>query len=121
MADAVTARTLLDGPRNLVVALTSLSDGTGESAVKKVDVASTVSLSLVRIWFNVFGMNVGIFWDATTDDKIMDLQGWGYFDFSTFGGIPNPQSSGWTGDVMLTTTGHSSGDSYVIVLEFKKN
>lgn len=120
MADAVSVQTIVNGSRSLVVKLCSLSDGTGESAVNKVDVAAGTALSLVRVWYNVFGMNVGLFWDATTDDKIMDLQGAGFMDFSHFGGVPNNQSTGFTGDVFLTTTGHSSGDSYAIVLEFKK-
>ena len=33
MADAVTSQTLVDGPRDLVMKFTNLSDGTGESAV----------------------------------------------------------------------------------------
>ncbi len=120
MADAVTTRTLTDNQRELVLLLTNLSDGTGESAVKKVDVASGTTLKLMRVAYNVTGMVASLLWDADTDVKLLDLSGDGEHDFSWFGGISNNGGTGVTGDVNLTTTGHSSGDSYWIVLGFQK-
>ena len=39
MADAVTSQTILDdGGKNLIMKFTNISDGTGESAVAKIDV-----------------------------------------------------------------------------------
>ena len=35
MADAVTSQTLIDGPKHAVMKFTNVSDGSGESAVKK--------------------------------------------------------------------------------------
>ena len=40
MADAVTSQTLFDGDKHVVMKFTNISDGTGESAVKKVDVSA---------------------------------------------------------------------------------
>ena len=40
MADAVTSTTLLDSDRLAIIQLTNTSDGTGESAVVKVDVSA---------------------------------------------------------------------------------
>ena len=40
MADAVTSQTIEDNPHKLVMKFTNTSDGTGESAVKKVDVSA---------------------------------------------------------------------------------
>ncbi len=40
MADAVTSQTLVDNDKTLVMKFTNISDGTGESAVKKVDVSA---------------------------------------------------------------------------------
>ena len=40
MADTVTSQTILDTPYRLVMKFTNVSDGTGESAVKKVDVSA---------------------------------------------------------------------------------
>ena len=41
-----------------------------------------------------------------------------YYDL--FGGIPNNAGSGITGDIDLTTVGHSSGDTYSIILVLNK-
>ena len=40
MADAVTSQTIQDGERVAVMRFTNVSDGTGESAVAKIDVSS---------------------------------------------------------------------------------
>ena len=40
MADAVTSQTLIDGQNKAVIKFTNVSDGSGESAVKKVDVSA---------------------------------------------------------------------------------
>ena len=40
MADAVTTQTIIDGPREAVLKFTNVSDGTGESAVAKIDVST---------------------------------------------------------------------------------
>ena len=40
MADAVTSQTIQDGARHVVMSFTNVSDGTGEAAVKKVDVSA---------------------------------------------------------------------------------
>ena len=45
MADAVTSQTIQDGERKAVLKFTNASDGTGESAVKKVDVSALTSNS----------------------------------------------------------------------------
>ena len=40
MADAVTSQTLVDGEKTAIIKLTNISDGSGETAVKKVDVSA---------------------------------------------------------------------------------
>lgn len=132
MADAVTSNTLMDSDRVAIIQLTNTSDGTGESAVKKVDVSALSANSagqactgvrLARIVYSTFGMSVKLLWDASTDTICWDLNA-DYTtdeDFTNFGGIRNTAGSGKTGDIMLTTTGHTSGDSYVIVLTLYKD
>ena len=132
MADAVTSTTIVDGERLAVIQLTNTSDGTGESAVTKVDVSALSSSSngqacsgvkLARIVYSTFGMSVKLLWDATTDTICWDLNA-DYTtdeDFTGFGGIQNTSGSGKTGDIKLTTTGHSASDSYVIVLTLIKD
>ena len=133
MADAVTSTTLMDSDRVAIIQLTSTSDGTGEAAVKKIDVSALSDSStgqactgvrLAKIVYSTFGMSVKLLWDATTDTICWDLNA-DYTtdeDFTEFGGVRNTAAaSGKTGDIMLTTTGHSDGDSYVIVLTLYKD
>jgi hypothetical protein len=133
MADAVTSTTLSDSDRSVVIQLTNTSDGTGEAAVNKVDVsglatrtsdgATCTGVRLAKIVYSTFGMSVKLLWDATTNTICWDLNS-DYTtdeDFTEFGGIRNTAASGGkTGDILLTTTGASSGDSYVIVLTLFK-
>lgn len=124
MADAVSTQTIIDGARNTVMKFTNLSDGTGESAVVKVDVSALQGapsrVDIQRIHYNVNGMVVTMLWDATTDVRIMELSGYGCFDLRDFGGLTNNGGAGVTGDILFTTTGATSGDSYSIVLEMTK-
>lgn len=124
MADAVSTHKILDNDRNVVMKFTNTSDGTGESAVTKVDVSALNGapsfVKLNRVRYSVAGMVVRLLWDATADVTILDLQGDGFLDFSGFGGIPNNAGAGVTGDIQLTTIGHTSGDSYSIILEMQK-
>ena len=132
MADAVTSTTLMDSDRVAIIQLTNTSDGTGEAAVKKIDVSALSDSStgqactgvrLARIVYSTFGMSVKLLWDATTDTICWDLNA-DYTtdeDFTGFGGIQNTAGTGKTGDINLTTTGASSGDSYVIVLTLIKD
>lgn len=128
MADAVTNRTLVDGYRNAVVALTNASDGTGEAAVLKVDVSALSAppgeicsgVNIRRVHYSVWGMSVSLLWDATADVTALILQGDGCLDLTGFGGLSNNGGAGKTGDLLLTTTGHTAGDSYSLILELEK-
>lgn len=131
MADAVTSQTLFDGDKHVVMKFTNISDGTGESAVKKVDVSALesdingntcTSVAIEKIWWQCIGMKVRMFFDATSDAFIIELgeNQSGYHDYSEFGGIKNNAGSGKTGDVDFTTVGHSSADTYTIILKMRK-
>ena len=132
MADTVTSQTIQDGEKTAVLKFTNVSDGTGESAVKKVDVSalttnsageSCTSVSISRIYWACVGMRVNIEFDATTNVLAIplpaDSTGDEYYDI--FSGIPNNAGSGVTGDIDFTTVGHSSGDAYSIILVLNKN
>jgi hypothetical protein len=110
---------------------TNISDGTGESAVKKVDVSALESdiygntcssVAIEKIWWQCIGMKVRMFFDATSDKFIIELgeNQSGYHDYSEFGGISNNAGSGKTGDIDFTTVGHSSADTYTIILKMRK-
>jgi len=132
MADTVTSQTIQDGERVAVLKFTNVSDGTGESAVKKVDVSalttnsageSCTSVSIARVYWACVGMRVNIEFDASTNVLAIplpaDSTGDEYYDL--FSGIPNNAGSGITGDIDFTTVGHSSGDAYMIILVLNKN
>lgn len=124
MADAVSSQTLMDGKRKVVMKFTNTSDGTGEAAVTKVDVSALAdapsTVAIDKIHYSVSGMVVRLLWDATADVTIVDLQGDGCLDASSFGGLTNNAGTGVTGDIQLTTVGHTSGDSYTLILEMHK-
>ena len=137
MADAVTSQTLADGDKIAVVKFTNISDGTGESSVKKVDVsalaknsagASCAHATINQIWYDIGGMRVALEWNATSNVVAAVLGGSaaagnvsGYMDFRSFGGLKNTLASGYDGDIDLTTHGHTNHDHYTIVLEVAKN
>jgi len=137
MADAVTSQTLADGDRIAVMKFTNLSDGTGESSVKKVDIsalaASNAGLTPARatieqIWYDIGGMRVALEWNATTNVVAAVLGGSaaagnvsGHMDFRSFGGIKNTEASGVDGDIDLTTSGHTNLDHYTVVLQLRKS
>ena len=130
MADAVTSQTLVDNDRIAVMKFTNISDGSGESAVAKVDVSALNSHSrsstacsrvhVLRIWYMAIGMQVQLFWNATTNVILGEFEGDGVKDFRSFGGIKNNAGSGINGDVLFTTRGHSNLDTYTIVIELQK-
>ena len=133
MADTVTSQTIQDGERVAIMKFTNVSDGTGESAVKKVDVSALASSSqgkactavkVAKIWWACRGMGVNIEFDASTNVLITglpsDSTGDEYYS-DVFTGIPNNAGSGKTGDIDFTTVGHSSGDTYSIILELVKD
>jgi hypothetical protein len=131
MADAVTSQTIIDGERNCVMKFTNVSDGTGESAVAKVDVSALAAnaagvacseVRVIRVSHAIVGMSVQLFLNASSNVLLMELaeSSNGHMDFKDFGGLPNNAGSGKNGDILFTTKGHSSGDTYMIALEMVK-
>jgi hypothetical protein len=132
MADAVTSQTIQDGERKAVLKFTNISDGSGEAAVKKIDVsalsansagAACTEVAVAKIWWQCVGMGVELLNDATADTLIIGLSpdSNGYHDYSDFSGIPNNSGDGKTGDVMFTTIGASNTDTYTVIIEVLKS
>jgi hypothetical protein len=132
MADAVTSQTLFDGERVAIMKFTNISDGTGENKVLKVDVSALNpsaaggacdGVTITKIHASTHGMEVQIFWDATTDVFCwMVPQNSQYtWDWEKFGGLINNAGAGKNGDVLFSTADASSGDMYTIVLEMVKH
>jgi hypothetical protein len=130
MADAVTSQTIQDGDRIAVLKFTNISDGTGEAAVKKIDVSALsaesgtgkacAKVAIEQMWYDCSGMTVDILWDASTDVICWTLSGYGFYDWRQAGPLVNNASSP-TGDVMFTTTGHTAGDRYTVMVAVRKS
>tara|TARA_R100001591_G_scaffold113844_1_gene127474 strand:+ start:295 stop:699 length:405 start_codon:yes stop_codon:yes gene_type:complete len=131
MADAVTSQTIIDGSKTAVLKFTNISDGTGESAVVKVDVSalskngqgdSCTGATIEKIWWQCNGMKVQILFDASTDAFCIELgeNQSGHHDYTSFGGLTNNAGSGVTGDILFTTVGHASADTYTVILQVRK-
>lgn len=132
MADTVTSQLIEDGDRLVIYKFTNISDGTGESAVVKIDVSALNhqggpaqsglpcnGLKLNKIIASTTGMSVQILWEATTDVLAWQVPPDSQYrtKLNEFGGIPNDAGAGKTGNLLFTTVGASSGDTYSIVVE----
>jgi hypothetical protein len=136
MADVVTSQVIEEGPRWLVMQFTNFSDGTGETAVVKVNAASShgivvagqtfypgLNLKIRGVSYAVTGMTLGLLWAATTPANIMLLSGTDHQMFDRFGGISNPGVAalpGATGNILFTTHGQAAGSSYSVTLRMSK-
>lgn len=125
MTDTVTTQTLIDGERNLVMRFTNISDGTGESAVRKVDISNLArvpdEVRIDKIIYAVFGQQVTLLWDASTNVTAAVLPaGQDTFDYKDVGGITNNAGAGKTGDILFTTSNPDSGDTFDITLHMTK-
>ena len=131
MADALATQTIQDDGNTAIFRFSNVSDGSGESAVTKIDVsalavdpmtgAACTKVSIQKIYYSTIGMGVKIFFDASSDVLAWQLNAdfSDTLDFTDFTGIPNNAGSGVTGDIQFTTVGHSSGDVYNIVMQVR--
>jgi hypothetical protein len=130
MADTVATQTLFQGDKVLVMKFTNASDGTGESAVTKVDVSTLasyqgkpcVAVQIDRIYGLTHGMEVRLLWGASTNVTILTFpQNVAQtMTFDDFGGLDNNAGTGKTGNILFTTLDASAGDAYTIILVMRK-
>lgn len=128
MADVVQVVKLKDAGTRVVHVLTNKSDGTGESAVLKID-ASTLAdyrsggmLSISKVKYCVSGSaSVELLFDGTPDKRALILSGNGEFDLSgNIASLIDNSASTPTADILLTTIGFVANSTYTIVLELTK-
>jgi len=127
MADTVAVVKLFEGAKHVYFHFTNKSDGTGETAVTKIDISTLtsdgrtpVSLSLIDVAGNVSGFDFAeLLWDHTTDVCIDVLSGDVSISYDIMGGN-HDTGTGETGDILLTTSGGASGSSYDIVTKWRK-
>ena len=130
MADTVTTQTRADtSGLKFVVKMTNMSDGTGETDVKKVDASETTFMTedgarkISKIWYSINTVNpksaVELIWDCTPNATMVILGGNGYWDLRTAGNEIVNSATTPTGDVLLSTKNFALGDNYTIVAEFR--
>lgn len=131
MADTVATQILENGRNWLVLLLNNLSDGTGESGVKKYDVATAsyayggvapgASSALYEVEYDCKTMMARLLWEATPNQQLLNLSGFGRLYFRKYGGIKPPGGVAATGSILLTTVAHAANASYSITLKIRKN
>lgn len=134
-APTIGLSTLADSNDTALIRISIPAGGdTDVSATKVADVSALTTaftgtyLNIKRVWWGLDGFAVNLLFDADTDDVGITLpRGSGFFDFSMLShGVPNPKSTGFTGDIMLTTNGipaaDDESDDYVgfVLLEVAK-
>ena len=126
MANTFTSRTLVDGPRNVVMLFTGVLDAANEARTIKVDV-STLDPAPTQLRVDTIrhlvspGLVVTLDWDASTPVRFAALTGYDEVEACKFGGLTNNAGAGVTGDIALTTLGYTSGTvAYNIILEMVK-
>ena len=130
MADAVTSQAIADTSGvKYVVKLTNVSDGTGETLIKKVDASELTFMTedgnrkISRVWYSVNTSNsksaVELVWDGATNATALLLGGNGYMDLRTAGNEVVNNATTPTGDVLLSTKNFALGDNYTIIVEFR--
>ena len=130
MADTVSTQVLSDTTGvKYVVKLTNISDGSGESLVKKIDASEATfmtedaSRKIAKVWFSVNATNkkacVELIWDGETNATGVLLSGQGYWDLRTAGNEIVNNATTPTGDVLLSTHDFVVGDNYTIIVEFR--
>ncbi|MDB3947263.1 hypothetical protein N9404_04150 [Candidatus Pelagibacter sp.] len=136
MADVVLNQTgataLFQGEKKLITHYNNVSDNAGGST-KIVDVSALsvdgnggtpVTVRLNKIWYSVSVTakvdSLRLLWDADTDATFITLEGSGFLDFSSIGGIKNNEATNFTGDVLAVLPACSAGDTATITCEWIK-
>ena len=131
MTNSVTFQTLEEGQRNIIVKAAGVLDTSDYALNTFISAASSnqggigatpTQLRIDHIDYSISDqLEVQLWWDATTDVIIMPLAGRGRMSFWNFGGLINNAGAGKTGDILIKTTGWTSGTQvFSIVLECVK-
>lgn len=126
MATTIDSVVLNPGPKHYVVKKVGTDDGNGSSGVVLVDIStltgfdgtSPTKMVLEEISWDIQGYtSIKLAWDADTDDELISLgSGSGVMSWAHVGGLCDPQSTGATGDIKITTAGHSATSTFTITL-----
>ena len=124
MAIDTTSQVVYDGPRNVIVSFTGVSDGEGqETNAVKVDVSQLIPpcdrVRIEKVSYDVNGGRVELLWDAQTPKPFLEMSFGGEFEYCR-APLQNSGGDTATGDILLSTKGFELGSSYTVTLEMKK-
>jgi hypothetical protein len=126
-APVSTLQLLHDGARNVVVKATFLSGGLDQAVTPIVTVSALnpnpgTTLKVTKIHYDVTpGGIVRLYWDSPPiPTDMMDLNGFSFSDFRSFGGITNNGGPNATGNILISTQGFTLNYVYTITLEMIK-
>ena len=123
---------LFAGDRKVITHYNNVSDSTG-ATTKILDVSdytnaagsTAATASLNKIWYSVSVTAkvdaLRVAWDADTAAVFLTLEGDGFFDYSSIGGLKNNQATNYTGDVNVILPACTSGDSATVTCEWILN
>jgi hypothetical protein len=124
MAMATTSLVLYDGPRNLVMQFTGISDGSNETNEIKVHVADLspkpLSVKVTKINANVSGGIVQLLWAADSPVPFLNLTNLDEISYKKIGGMTNQGGDTANGDILISTLGFEAGSSYSVMIEMLK-
>jgi len=122
-----------DGDRKAIFVMNfKIASTTAESyeivcANLNTNIAGTACSSLVinKIWWSVNNTAVtkplSLYWEASADDLAITCNYADSKDFSSLGGLLNPESSGFSGDIKVEFESVTDDDTATLVLELLKN
>lgn len=131
MANVFTTEVIQEGARNVNVKLVGILDTSDLASTIAVDVSALncggtlptpTQVRVDKIEYSISnGIGVQLLWDATTDVVLTALAGRGEILQQRSGGINNNAGAGKTGDILVKTTGYSSGtQTFTILLDLIK-
>lgn len=129
MPNTVTQRTLSGSgtDKNIIRLIHIVSDGSEETDLVVYDnsafIADTSKGRLVKVWLSGSDCVARLEWDQTTDSPafVGNPANGGHWCFEQFGGISNPNETGATGDLLLTTSALDSGDELMLIIKIAQN
>lgn len=128
MANTITQRTLVGAgtDRHIIRSIHIVSDGSEETDLVIYDnsafCADTSKGSLMEVWASGSACVLRLEWDQTTDAPAasIDPSVNQHLCFEEFGGITNPNGTGATGDLVLTTASLDSGDEVLLIIKIRQ-
>lgn len=104
-----------------------LSDGSEETDLVIYDNSTLINDvskgRLCQVWLSGNAATLRLEWDQSTDAPVFagGPENGNYWDFRGFGGLSNPNGTGATGDLLLTTNSLDSGDEVFLVIQIAQN